>query len=373
MKKRNFIFCAFLIAMLSTTAQNQVTIIDSIFSGSIYRTYRLYIPKSYEVTKSSSLVVDLHGYTSNAEQEQAYSNFKSIADTANFLVVYPNGTKSGTSQFWNAGISPALVNDVAFISELIDHIKAQYTIDLNSVYACGMSNGGFMAHTLACALNYKIAAIASVTGSMFIPQYNTCVPNRVVPVMQIHGTADNTVPYIGNSSMLAIDTLMKFWVKHDQCYPIPSIDSVPNITKADSCTAIHYEYKNGSQGATCELYKIVGGGHSWPGAPFKIAVTNQDFNASEKIWQFFRKYKLNNMLNVPESGNEVIVSMYPNPCIDQLFIEVQQLKSIAIIDITGKVVLQSTQSEMDVQDLAKGIYSVIITTKNGRVVKRLVK
>ena len=256
---------------------------------------------------------------------------------------------------------------------MIDKIKAGYSIDLNSVYACGMSNGGFMSQTLACALNNKIAAIASVTGSMFISQYGTCVPGRVVPVLQIHGTADNTVPYQGNNQMIAIDTLMKFWVRHDQCNAVPVIDSVPDISKADSCKAVHYVYENGLQGSTCELYKIIGGGHSWPGSPFKIAVTNQDFNASEKIWQFFRKYKLNNLLSVPKSDSETVVTMYPNPCIDQLYIETQQLKSIAIMDITGKIVIQSLQPQIDVRNLVQGLYFVHITTKNGEVVKRLVK
>lgn len=374
MKLRTLTFYMLVLTSFCSFAQNQTTKIDSIVSEGINRTYRLYIPKSYDVTKSSSLVVDLHGYTSNAEQEQYYSNFKSIADTANFLVVYPNGTKlSNGDQFWNAGLSPLLINDVNFISELIDKIKAGYSIDLNSVYACGMSNGGFMSQTLACALNNKIAAIASVTGSMFISQYGTCVPGRVVPVLQIHGTADNTVPYQGNNQMIAIDTLMKFWVRHDQCNAVPVIDSVPDISKADSCKAVHYVYENGLQGSTCELYKIIGGGHSWPGSPFKIAVTNQDFNASEKIWQFFRKYKLNNLLSVPKSDSETVVTMYPNPCIDQLYIETQQLKGIAIMDITGKIVIQSLQPQIDVRNLVQGLYFVHITTKNGEVVKRLVK
>ena len=113
MKLRTLTFYMLVLTSFCSFAQNQTTKIDSIVSEGINRTYRLYIPKSYDVTKSSSLVVDLHGYTSNAEQEQYYSNFKSIADTANFLVVYPNGTKlSNGDQFWNAGLSPLLINDV---------------------------------------------------------------------------------------------------------------------------------------------------------------------------------------------------------------------------------------------------------------------
>jgi polyhydroxybutyrate depolymerase len=377
MKKIQLTFCALLVALSGVIAQNQITVIDSIKSGGIFRNYRLYIPQKYEIQKPSALIIDLHGYNSNAMQEQVYSNFMPIADTANFFVVYPNGSVHGGAQYWNAGITtlPAFANDVAFISELIDHLRSLYSIDENRVYACGMSNGGFMAHTLACALNNKIAAIASVTGSMFLSQYTTCVPSRVVPVMQMHGTADKTVPFIGNSSMMPLDTLMNFWAKHNKCDAAPDIDTVPDINKADSCKAIHYFYKNGAKGSTCEFYKIIGGGHSWPGAAFKIDVTNQDFNATEKIWLFFRKYKLSDMVGIEEwkANEEARMSIYPNPCMDQLNIEGETIQLVNIVDLTGKLILSSTSKQIDVSTLSKGIYSVILISKKHRLIKKLVK
>jgi polyhydroxybutyrate depolymerase len=374
MKRINIAICIFLCAFNWSHAQNATTIIDSILSGNLQRTYRLYVPKNYDSQKPSSLIVDMHGYSSNAMQQQAYSNFMPIADTANFFVVYPNGTVYNGMQFWNAGLSTGLVNDVAFISDLIDHIRSQFTIDVNSVYSCGMSNGGFMSHTLACSLNNKIAAIASVTGSMFVTQYGTCVPGRVVPVMQIHGTADNTVPYIGNTSMIAIDTLMKYWVRHDQCNPVPEVTNVPDVNLADSCSAIHYVYKDGSLGTSCELYKIIGGGHSWPGSPYKIAVTNEDFNASEKIWLFFRKYKLDKLAGVTEEKQVAKVNMYPNPCMDYLTVEYENVASVSIVDLTGKEIIRTNQKQINVSTLAKGIYSVIVITRDKQqVVRKLVK
>jgi polyhydroxybutyrate depolymerase len=373
MKRINIAICIFLCAFNCPFAQSQTTIIDSILSGNIQRTYSLYVPKNYDSKKPSSLIIDMHGYSSNAMQEQAYSNFMPIADTANFFVVYPNGTIYNGMQFWNAGLSTSLVNDVAFISDLIDHILLQFTIDVNSVYACGMSNGGFMSHTLACSLSNKIAAIASVTGSMFVTQYGTCVPGRVVPVMQIHGTADNTVPYSGNSGMIAIDTLMKYWVRQDKCSTTPEITNVPDINLADSCTAIHYVYR-GALETSCELYKIVGGGHSWPGSPYKIAVTNQDFNASEKIWLFFRKYKLDKLAGVPEEKQVARVNMYPNPCMDYLTVEYENAVSISIVDLTGKEIIRTNQRQINVSGLAKGIYSVVVISRDKQqVVKKLVK
>ena len=350
----------------------QTTIIDSIMSGGIYRNYRLYIPAAYTGTTARPLVFDLHGYTSNAAAEQLYSNFMPIADTANVLFVYPNGTLLSGQPYWNAGFGPG-VDDIGFISNLVDTLLSHYNIDPNMVYSCGMSNGGYMSHTLACALNNKIAAIASVTGTMATTQYATCVPNRPVPVMQVSGNADPTVTYTGMTGSLAIDTLVKYWVTNDHCNPTPVFTAVPNTSLTDGCTAEHYVYNGGDMGSTVEFYKIIGGGHTWPGSPYIVGVTNEDFNASAEIWRFFRKYKLNQFLGVNELQNENSITIYPNPATDILNIDVIKNVSVSIIDMTGKIILQSNQKHIDVSGLAKGIYSVVIISGNNKVVKKLVK
>ncbi len=352
---------------------SQTTLVDSIISGGIYRSYRLYIPAAYTGVTARPLVIDLHGYTSNATNEQLYSNFKPISDTANFLVVYPQGTNLSGQPYWNAGMSATGVNDIKFISNLIDSIIAKYNIDATSVYSCGMSNGGYMSHTLACALNNKIAAIASVTGSMFRTQYSICVPNRAVPVMQISGTGDGTVSYTGSSSSLPIDTLVRYWVVNNNCTTTPAFTNVPNTNTSDGCTAEHYVYSGGTNGSSVELYKIIGGGHTWPGSPYIIGVTNQDFNASEKIWLFFRKYKLNQVANVPEQNKEATNIIYPNPCVDIITVNNPSYKNIVIIDINGRVVMESSQKQIDISMLSKGVYSIIFISDNYRSIKKLVK
>ena len=118
----------------------QTTVIDSIYVGGQYRSYRLYVPAIYTGATARPLILNLHGYTSNAQQQQLYSNFMPIADTANFLMVYPNGTYSSGQRFWNAGLSSALVNDIAFLSALIDSLDLTYNINLNRVYSTGLSN-----------------------------------------------------------------------------------------------------------------------------------------------------------------------------------------------------------------------------------------
>lgn len=360
-------------------SQAQTTIIDSIISGGIYRNYRLYIPAIYTGVTPRPLILNLHGYTSNASQQQLYSNFMPIADTANFLMVYPNGTFSSGQQYWNAGLSGTLVNDIAFLSALIDSLDLTYNINLNRVYSTGMSNGGFMSHTLACELSNRITAIASVTGSIFTTQYGSyCHPTRPVPVMQIHGTSDPTVPYAGNISqgMMPIDSVVKYWVTKNGCNPTPTFSNVPNINTADGCTAEHYQYNGGISGSTVELFKIIGGVHAWPGFPYGGVGTNLDINASKEIWRFFNKYTLSNLTGINE--NEALtksLSIYPNPANSVLNFNIDKAANsfvgIEITDVLGKVVLSETTSSnsISVDKINSGIYFISVKTGNGAVAK----
>ncbi|MBK9457533.1 MAG: hypothetical protein IPO24_19130 [Bacteroidetes bacterium] len=130
-------------------------------------------------------------------------------------------------RYWNIFGAPGTgVDDVAFLSALIDSLDAEYNIDLNRVYSTGMSNGGFMSHALACELSNRIAAIASVTGSIDKDRMPFCDPQHNTPVMQIHGTADETVPYDGNFEFLPVDSVVSYWVKQNHCDATPEFTEV---------------------------------------------------------------------------------------------------------------------------------------------------
>ncbi len=372
--KKTLLALFFISSLFSIKAQT--TVIDSIFVGGIYRNYRLYVPALYNGTSARPLIINLHGYTSNANAQQLYSNFMPIADTANFLMVYPNGTKDGSNQpFWNAGISSSLVNDIAFLNALIDSLDLTYNINLNRVYSTGMSNGGYMSHTLACELSNRITAIASVTGSIFTTQYGSnCHPTRPVPVMQIHGTSDPTVPYAGNSGSMPIDTVVKYWVKKNNCNPVATFSNVPNTSTTDGCTAEHYKYLNGTSGSSVEFYKIIGGLHTWPGFPFGGSGTNMDMNASKEIWRFFSQYTLSALTAVNESEQlKNTLKVYPNPAnsVLNLNLEGESTVYVMISDVLGKVVLAETTqtNEVSVDNLKSGIYFITVKTESGAEAK----
>ena len=358
------------------TLKSQTTVVDSIFVGGQYRSYRLYVPTIYTGTTARPLILNLHGYTSNALQQQQYSNFMPIADTANFLMVYPQGTKDGSNQpFWNAGISTSLVNDIAFLNALIDSLDLTYNINLNRVYSTGMSNGGYMSYTLACELSNRITAIASVTGSIFTTQYGSnCHPMRPVPAMQIHGTNDPTVPYTGSSSSMPIDSVVKYWVTKNNCNPTATFSNVPNTSTTDGCTAQHYKYSGGTGGSSVELYKIIGGLHTWPGFPFGGSGTNMDINASKEIWRFFNKYTLSLLTSIDE--NKALansLNLYPNPTTSTLHFDLENetLINVEVSDVLGKVVLSETTqtNSISVEKLNSGIYFLSVKIQSGAVAK----
>ena len=136
----------------------------------INREYVLYIPESYDTTLTYPLLFNFHGYGGTATDHMYSADFRPIADTANFILVYPQGLAlDGGQSHWNTAETgednKSNVDDFGFIESLIDEISSEYNINQNKIYACGYSNGSGFSFSIACHLN-KIAAIASISGLM---------------------------------------------------------------------------------------------------------------------------------------------------------------------------------------------------------------
>lgn len=363
----------------------QSTLSGTIQSGGLTREYLLYVPASYQPGTPAPLVLNLHGYSSNNVEQLLYGDFRPIADTAGFLLVCPNGTLDNQGQrFWNTFLGNSPVDDVAFLSGLIDTLAAEYDIDPNRIYSTGMSNGGFMSYSLACELSDRITAIASVTGSMIQSRLNACDPGRPVPVMEIHGTADNTVPYNGSAinTFVAIPTLVAAWAMKNGCDPTPVTTAVPNTSTTDGCTAERQLFANGDNGSTVEHFKVNGGGHTWPGAIFPIGVTNQDFSASREIWRFFSQYRLDALTTAtytPEMNAGW--SVFPNPAQDYALLQPagdQVAQQIRVFDAFGRLqtTLQPASAgavRLETAGWAPGVYFVLVEGQTARQSLSLVK
>lgn len=365
----SLLFPILLLASLYSKAQQ--TINGSITHQSIQRTYILYVPASYVPSVSSPLVINFHGYTSNANDQMNYGDFRAIADTAGFLLVHPMGTLDVQGYtYWNSNWG-GTVDDIGFTEALIDSLSLGYNINLNRVYSTGMSNGGFMSYTLACELSNRIAAIASVTGSMNFNQSLTCNPLHPMPVMEIHGTADPTVPYLGSLGFESVANTLSYWVGFNQCNTTSIFNNVPDINVFDGCTAEHYLYQTGTNGVEVEHYKIINGAHTWPGSLFTIGVTNHDINASEKIWQFFAQYNLNGKITSVQPTHKVNAEVYvfPNPSnsIININLDGEHDAIFRLYDVAGKLVLTKcikNYEKIDVSAYPRANYSYQITNNN---------
>jgi polyhydroxybutyrate depolymerase len=246
------------------------------------------------------LILNFHGLGSNSFQQEIYSGFATLSDQpeGGFIVVSPQGTLLGSTNFWNTTLLAGLVDDVAFVDELLDDLEANFCIDASRIFSAGMSNGAQMSIRMACSLSSRIAAIAPVAGAYYPAMSNTvnpdetCPDTRAVPVIAFHGTADNTVPFNGGDGLGTIvfrlpldnttpdEDVIEDWAIHNGCtsgrQETPVTASVRLVTY-DGCT----------DGATAQLYIVDGGGHSWPGA-----FGSGEISATDLAWAFFQAHPL---------------------------------------------------------------------------------
>lgn len=340
------------------------------------RQYRVYKSPSYNASAPASLVLTLHGLGDNM------TNFSGIgmnlvADTANIIVVVPqamNDALAGTA--WNSGAGysgyypNSTIDDVAFIGALIDTIKANYAINPSRIYACGFSMGGFMTERLAVALNNRITAFASVSGTFGfgLPSYN---PHKSVSIAHFHGTADGTVPYAGNTSGIGADSLVKFWVNNNQCTTTPQHISVPN-TQSDGYTVDHYIYSGGQSNTEVEFFKVTGADHVW------LTAAN-DISYTVEIWKFFNKHRSLATGLKPSTAAEDF-SLFPNPASDQLTLRIADRATLqydySITDLSGKEVLKGQAGFENglcsiKLNLNSGLYFIALRQDQGTIVQKI--
>jgi Poly(3-hydroxybutyrate) depolymerase len=262
------------------------------FDG-LERTYYIHIPSSHDKTKPMPLVFVLHG-AGDSGRKMAWLTrygFNKLSGRDGFIVVYPDAI----GEKWDQ----ENIDDVGFISALIDHLVKKLNIDERRVYVTGMSNGAFMTNLLACELSGKIAAIAPVSGTMakeFVPY---CSPSRPISVLIIHGDKDKIVPWKGGElpvirlKILSVEETVDHWVTHNNCSSSSIITWEPDRYPQDGTRVRREVYGQGNEGTEVILYAIEGGGHTWPGGHQLLPILAfgrvcKDINACEVIWEFFK-------------------------------------------------------------------------------------
>ena len=212
---------------------------ETIQHDGLIREYSIYVPASYDGTTNFPLLFNLHGGGGTIASHIGIADMSPIADTANFIVVYPQARpdpSDGNSFNWIAKV-PGTFDDVTFFSSLIDTIASNYQIDQNRIYACGYSLGGDMSFELACKLNSRIAAIAPVARTMQANPNSFCSPVHPTGVLTILGTDDITSPYngiiyLGVEYYLSAAATHSYWATHNNCDATASVNIVsPSVER----------------------------------------------------------------------------------------------------------------------------------------------
>ena len=251
------------------------------------RQYLIYVPNSYDIQSKFPLMINFHGYGGLANDHMAYTDMRSLADSKNFILIYPQGSELDGYSHWNAAINggdnKSSADDLGFIETIIN--THSEILDLKRVYAFGFSNGGMMSYALGCYKSNLIAAIGSVSGSML---QTDCTPSHPIPLIKLHGTSDVTLPYDGNSDgVISVQNTLDFWINFNKTSSNPEMKSVN-----DNGTVVEkYLYESGTNDVSIEHYKIINGGHVWFNKNF------EGNNTNELIWNFVSKYDINGLRN----------------------------------------------------------------------------
>jgi polyhydroxybutyrate depolymerase len=280
----------------------------TISSGGYERLYRIHLPVGYRSTRPQPLVLNFHGHDSNAAAQERLTKLSLLADQDDFLAVYPQGIIGPDNQSgWATG--PAWdpqVNDVLFVSDLLNRLQAQYCIDPLRIYAMGFSNGGGMANLLARQMAGRIAAFASVSGSYY-PIGGGSYPARAVPFLEMHGTADSVVPYNGSrvKDYSSVTSWLLKWAQKDHCSSHSDI-----FLKLK--TMIGMQWLGCQAGTTIIHYRILHEGHKWPRVlfPEQIQQKWRFVTATTLIWQFFQDHPMmNNSQQQPASRKNLTLHL----------------------------------------------------------------
>lgn len=277
------------------------SVLHSININGTSRTYLLHEPRRASATRKKPLVIMLHGGGGNGSIVERQTGLSKKADKEGFIVVYPYGSGKTDNILltWNAVGCCAYAmekntDDVAFISRLIDKLIKDNNVDKDRIYIIGHSNGAMMTLRLGRELGDKLTAIASVAGAMFDPLIR---PKSKLPVLFIHGEADDTVKMEGGMSgqerivpaqskpFLPLDVSVNYWSKYNGCNPNPTVTQKGKVT--------HKVFQGCDRGNDVEVFTVRDAGHGWPGGESvgrRSEKPSKALSATDKSWEFFKKH-----------------------------------------------------------------------------------
>jgi len=249
------------------------------------RDYLVYTPADYDDSQSHTLLLALHPANTSAQDMASMTNFKSLADANQVLMVFPNSV----SGRWDSSGALAF-DDVGFISAVLDSMIADYAIDESKVFVLGYSSGGLMTMKLRCALSDRITGIISYAAPMTFQMANDCLSADPVSAFVIHGSVDEVFPYAGQVSVnngelsgtFSADQTISFLASLSGCDSQAQIKHISPENAPNAVFAKRYICDN----TLTELYTVVGLGHyGWAGS-LPLIIDDETLTLNDAIFKF---------------------------------------------------------------------------------------
>lgn len=368
-----------LIALISLLTQEIIAQFTDFEHNGLTRQYIYYEPEN--LNEQMPLVFVMHGYTGDANSIRNYSEMNQFAEQYGFAVCYPRGTvDAGGNRFWNVGYAfhpNETVDDVGFLTQLAQYLQQSNGLNPDYTFATGMSNGGEMCYMLACQGYDTFKAVAPVAGMILQDILDDCDAAPAIPVFEIHGSQDGVTPLAGDpdnndgwGSYPSIADTIDYFVEKNNCTTLVE-GTVPNTDTSDGSFIVSEKYIYGINQNEVWYYKVVGGGHDWPGSG-----GNMDIEAGEQAWLFFQNYIDNNLVvldldaaisvNVPETncGDTIITPSVSLTNFGLNNITVAQMTwqindgDLQTINFNGTLTQNQTQTfTLDPIDLTEGSYT----------------
>ena len=244
--------------------------------GGVSRCWQVYVPDGR--TGSVPLVIDMHGYGSNPNEQRFISGFEAFANKDKFIVVWPYGLKDSDGlDAWNAGTccsSDISIDDVSFLRAMISKVSGLHSIDANRIYATGLSNGCAMAHRMGNEASDIIAAVGCMSFYSLVPEAASYTP---VSLMEVHGTDDDVIKYVMTSPFPGARENQETWRQMNGCTGLPEETWRSGNSFAST-------YINCSDDTEVSLVTIDKAGH----IPYKGI--NTDIDTTQLIWDFMKRF-----------------------------------------------------------------------------------
>ncbi len=354
---------------------NYHSIVQVVSSETIVREYILYVPTNYDAATATPLVINMHGFggcaADHAEEIGGFYNFNDLADQENFIVAYPQGAwrPEKDDTYWepgDTGVENLYDNDVYFLEQLVSEIDIEYNVDMNKVFACGYSNGGMMAYSLACNSSSLFSGIGIMSGALLD---DDCTLDNPVPIITFHGVADFVLPYNGDQWYASVEETINFWLDQNN---IPQSSLVS--TELNNGDVVRDEYIGDTENSCVTLYTIHeewgdAGGHVW----FSDDIDGT--NPSQIMWDFFNgncspltsteeSVESNLTLKIQPNPFSNFINITSNSSTSQVF-SISNLQGISLISGT----INAFPYTLELNDLPPNIYILNV----GGTIQKLIK